>query len=447
MSRIDWRADIAGFDAAGDAAASISRLEQLGFVHPDDPELNYELAERHKAAGHYSQAALIFALVGGLGHDDYRFRALIAQAECLSECGEFDLAASLVEAARRHDPGSHFPIVARHDLDVRRGHRPDWQTEARAAFESLRPDCRAALLQHIGRSIAHDHFEATRPSPGWGGKAPGPIPALARAGLLMMVKDEDDIIYQNLTHHYRIGFRSFCILDNASTDRTQALIRRFEAEHPDALVMLVHDPVVGYYQSEKMDIFQHAFTRYAALSGCVPEWLFFVDADEFIAFFEDDPALGAAALDEVLSDPARDLLIMHWVHAAPREVLTALPEDYDPFALFARTTSHLTPNVSKIAFRIGRDFRPKMGNHFIESFDRPFDGALNIARIGWYILHAQLRSLAQTRSKIINGGRAFRGATGLDNHGGHWRDRFALYERDGEPVVEQILRNYIESIR
>lgn len=443
MTAAGWRNEIARLDAS----AALIWLEQLGFSHADDPELNYELAERYRAAGDQRRAATLFALVSGLGHPIFRLRALIAQAACMSDLGECDLAADLIEAARQHDPGSHFPIVARHDLDVRRGLAPDWESETRAAFEHLRPSCRADLLQHIARSLAHAHFTATRGLPSWGAKSCDPIPALARAGMLMMIKDEDDIIYQNLAHHHRIGFRSFCILDNASTDRTVALIRRFEAEHPDTLVMLVHDPVVGYYQSAKMDIFQQTFTRYAALSGRALDWLFFVDADEFIAFFEDDPASGAASLDRALSDSGLDLLILHWVHAAPQGFHETLPADYDPLKLFSRTMSRLEPIVSKIAFRTGCGFSPKMGNHFIETFDRPFDAALNAARLGWYMLHAQLRSLAQTRSKIINGGHAFRDAAGLEDHGAHWRNRFALYEQHGEPVVEQILRNYLDSVR
>lgn len=447
MTCADWRAEITALEASGDASATLARLERLGFEHPEDPELNFELAERYRLAGRFGEAVLVYALVAEIGSTDFSARALLAQANCLGEIGEFDRAKTAIEAARSQDPGSHLPVVAHHVLEVRRGNRPDWEAEARAAFNVLRPDCRAELLRHIGLSIVQRHFANTRAAPSWGGKEAGPVPALARAGLLMMIKDEADIILQNLEHHHRVGFRNFCILDNGSTDSSVALVRRFEAEHPDVMLLLVHDPVIGFYQSEKMDIFQQTFVRYAELAGRTLEWLFLVDADEFVAYFEGDPGHGVAELDRVLSDPQHDLLVMHWVHAGPSRLFSALPAEYDPFTLFDRTSSDLQTVVPKVAFRTGRGFRPKMGNHFVEDFDRPYDAAVNAALIGWYMLHAQLRSISQTRTKIINGGRAYRDAPGLENHGGHWRDRHERYERHGEAIVEQVLGNYLVSIR
>ena len=49
------------------------------------------------------------------------------------------------------------------------------------------------------------------------------------------------------------------------------------------------------------------------------------------------------------------------------------------------------------------------------------------------------------KKKVINGGRAFKASKGLENHGGHWRERYIAYETRGEDVLSEILQTHIDS--
>lgn len=45
-----------------------------------------------------------------------------------------------------------------------------------------------------------------------------------------MVKDEEDVIFENLVWHFCVGFRKFIIVDNNSTDKTRILIEKFQKQ-------------------------------------------------------------------------------------------------------------------------------------------------------------------------------------------------------------------------
>lgn len=70
--------------------------------------------------------------------------------------------------------------------------------------------------------------------------------------MMMMTKNEKDIIGQNLAHHYALGFRRFCIIDNASTDQTPHIIAKFRNEHPQARVAIINDAITGFYKYGKI---------------------------------------------------------------------------------------------------------------------------------------------------------------------------------------------------
>lgn len=57
---------------------------------------------------------------------------------------------------------------------------------------------------------------------------------------VMMVRDEDHIVGDNLEHHHRVGFRKFVILNNLSTDQTAARIADFRARFPDSVVAEIY---------------------------------------------------------------------------------------------------------------------------------------------------------------------------------------------------------------
>ncbi|HQT87850.1 MAG TPA: glycosyltransferase family 2 protein [Acidiphilium sp.] len=442
-----WQSTIAALDAKGDAAGALLALQRHVFTQPNDADAAFELAHRFKAQSLISDAlALLAPLTNRDGHY-LQFRALLESAACEQARENFSAAEIFLRRAHAADPGSHWPILRLAELFARSGRVSERLPLIEATYESLRPDGRAEIARHAAEFTAYDHFNQTRHRPDWRPHMPGHVPALAKAGLIMMVKDEADIITQNLEHHYALGFRTFCLLDNGSTDATAAKIEAFRKTRHDALILTINDPIVGYYQSAKMDIFQQALIRYAAITNTHLDWMFFIDADEFIAYTGPDNATGIAALNAELTDPNAHLLVLHWLHAASHTAIETPPDLYDPFILHSKFTSRLLPVVPKIAFRTNLGLAPMMGNHFIANFFSPLATSRPLAIADWYMAHFPLRSLDHARSKVINGGKAFRNSQGLETHGGHWRERYALYEKHGDTIIRQLLEQHIRGIQ
>jgi hypothetical protein len=318
----------------------------------------------------------------------------------------------------------------------------------RAALPPVRPDGRAAIIRFIADLTAAKKFNAERPSPSWRIIRGLTLPALHDAVMIMLVKDEADIIGQSLRHHHQLGFRRFCILDNNSTDATAAIIAKFRDTTPDTTVLYVQDPVPGYYQSAKMNAAQKLCEAYMPITGAPPGWFFFIDADEFITFAgTGDLAADARNLNAALSNSDANLLIMHWVHSAPASLHESLAPDADMFAANPVYCPQLAPRVPKVAYRAGSNLDLMMGNHFVSEHPYNIDNVIVGAAHSLFMFHFSLRSLAHVKRKIINGGLAYRQAQGLDDHGGHWRKRYELYQQHGEAVVANILFRHIRETR
>lgn len=443
-----WQDRLAALDAADRKEEALAFLREQAFLRPDDAECAFTLATRSAACGMLDEAIAVFTLVAHMGSPRYRFRALVDGAECLRKCSEFARAEADLTAAMAFDPGSHWPVIGMAELYSSDGRDGDRLAFLAERYPHLRSDGKAEVLRYAAGMQAYWHFGATRHADSWRPPhCPGEIPVLHRAGMILMVKDEEDIIGQNLRHHYAIGFRCFCLLDNNSTDGTRAQIEAFRTNFPEALVLYVHDPVVGYYQADKMAIFQDALIRYAQLADITLDWMFFVDADEFIAFTGANDATGRAGFRALLEDDALSLIVMHWLNAAPRKMLDSIPPDADPFIAMQKVNSQLLPVVPKVALRVGCGFVPMMGNHFVDHYEFGFDSCGILALRDWYMLHYPLRSLTHVRSKVINGGLAYRNAKGLESDGGHWRERYSLYEKHGDKVLQQMLQNHIDAMQ
>jgi tetratricopeptide (TPR) repeat protein len=441
-----WRDQLAQLDAEGRTEDALDVLRRAAFERPDDADLGFMVGERLKKSGHLSDAAVVFALVSSLDNEHMRFRALLERAECLRLTGDYSGASVDISRAMSIDPGSHWPVVAMAEVYSSAGRDGERLEFIERHYDALRPDGKAELARYASGMQAYWHFEATRRQSWWRPRSPGRVLALERVGFLMMIKDEDDIIRQNLEHHYSIGFRFFCLIDNGSTDSTKEKIGVFEKNHADAVILYIRDPIVGYYQAEKMDIFQNTLVRYLKLIDIDLDWMFFIDADEFISFCGESDDVGIESLNDTLLEKSNSLLVFHWVNAASNKIIEKIPDESDVFSIFSKINSKLLPVVPKVALRNGLRLKPMMGNHFIEQFSGNLDNVRSAATFDWYIMHFPLRSESHVKTKIINGGKAFLSTKNLENHGGHWRERYLLYQNHGESIVTQVLQNHIDSI-
>lgn len=121
---------------------------------------------------------------------------------------------------------------------------------------------------------------------------------MEKLGLCAIVKNEADYIVEWLAYHYLIGVRSFLIYDNASTDATAEVVRRWR--HADR-VTLVDWPTPG----GQIPAYEDALRHHRGMA----EWIGFIDCDEFIALQTEQ------GLAEILDGLPRTTtaLFVHWL--------------------------------------------------------------------------------------------------------------------------------------
>ncbi len=324
---------------------------------------------------------------------------------------------------------------------------PEDLASLEAAFEAAAPRPRAELVGRIANDRAAGAFDRHRAGLDWMQRPPREVPALRRAALFLMVKDEAEIIWQNLSHHYALGFRRFFILDNASTDNTAGIIAAFRDAHPDAALFSAFDYVVGHYQALKMKALMAFMDVYLHYESVQPDWIFLVDADEFVTCVGPD---GEAEhrLAALLDDPSLNMLVLHWVQCGSDEVLDVLPPGGEILALFPRAWSRMKVPVTKVAFRTRRGLEPIQGNHLVGAFPYPLSSVAVLAEAGIYMFHFPTRTVEQLRRKVVNANRALSATVdqdGLSDTATHWRTYYQWYQQAGDAALRQVIAEHNRS--
>lgn len=404
------------------------------------------LAEYLSRMGQYDAA--IDALSYLLSHESFHVRLAgkIDTAAILSKKGEHDAADTMMWEAHRSEPSNPWPV--RHLLTsaARTGDMHAIDLIAAQFSASAKPE--SAMEVHFAAlgTKAKLAFETETRGPGWTPLPIKTVPALAQAGLVTMVKNEADIFGQMLQHHYDLGIRSYCILDNRSEDRTADIVSEFRDNHPDALVIYVFDPVIKHYQADKLATFAASLVSMAKLEGRTIDWIFYMDGDEFIA----PVSLGACdrdpfeTFDQVLRTSRYQVLVFHWIHGATSTVLEETPETPNVFEAFPNLERTLPSLVTKVALR--PELRPTQGNHAMAGLVPPYGALSGMGQIGWFIFHFPMRSLAQYRSKVINGVKAYENAPDLEGYTTHWKAYYRQFQEHGDGVFHNIVANYVRGI-
>jgi hypothetical protein len=257
---------------------------------------------------------------------------------------------------------------------------------------------------------------------------PGPFPAYPRCAVVTMVKDEADIIHAALSWLYHIGARRFLLMDNMSSDGTWQQLMRFQTDRPDVELLVIRDPVVAYYQSEKMS----ALAQLAKAHWPDIGWVLPVDADEFCV-----ARRGLQALDEVpahveaLTVPK----VIHFLRAGTPE---AAPGPADFARMSVRSSLFCVP--PKVIARADPSLRISQGNHKIfAEHDRQivYAGAF---RYGFFHREFQTRSFAHFVRKVRNGGAAILAAQadGRNVGGEHWLAWHKTLTEQGEEGLRAV---------
>lgn len=205
---------------------------------------------------------------------------------------------------------------------------------------------------------------------------------------IAMVRNEEDIIEAFIRHnlHYLDGL---AIINNGSTDSTGDILR---AMMRDAFpVFVIDDSVLGYFQSEKMSILLHRVCR-----TFFPDFVFPLDADEFIQAESKESFLGAIAMI-----PTPGISYLPWVTYVPDPAandMMVFPQQFT----FRRKLEQ--PQYFKVILRTGDSLHADViltqGSHDVRSKSSGFRKAqLN----NIHLAHFPVRSKDQIACKVLLG--------------------------------------------
>ena len=231
--------------------------------------------------------------------------------------------------------------------------------------------------------------------------------------MTLLVKNEADVLEQNLQFHKAMGVDGFIITDNNSTDGTAAIIRKYAEK--GWVLESIRETASGYEQKIWVDrMVMLAITRHGA------DWIINADADEFWY----SPSQN---LKEEVKNVRCNVLTCKVVNMYPdentpfsrwKQATKTVPasEDFDlsPFSIFGRYRG-------KVLHRACGYLQIAMGNHKVLMFSR-WKKPSNIT-----IYHYNFRGRDHFLRKMINGGKELE--THKNNHGGrHWKYFYQLYK-------------------
>lgn len=259
------------------------------------------------------------------------------------------------------------------------------------------------------------------------------IPVTSRARqrhplvMTLLVRNEADVIRQNIEFHMDHGVDHIIATDNNSEDGTAEILEEYARS---GVLHLIHEPGEDFDQPAWVNrMGELATTRYGA------RLLIHADADEF--WWPD----GGNLKDELLAHPLVDLLQVPLVNVLleDRGGVEAFPADARYAVIKPWATADLQGATElqslylfryppKVMLRVRAAMpRIKAGNHGVEHERRFVVSPAQTLRI----YHYPLRSKEHFIRKVINGAVALeRNATATAGTGWHWRRWYAAY-RDG----------------
>ncbi len=232
--------------------------------------------------------------------------------------------------------------------------------------------------------------------------------------MTLLVRDEEDIVAQNIAFHLAAGVDHFIVTDNLSTDSTPAILGQFARQ---GVATVIHEPSDTYDQAVWV-------TRMARLA-CTEfgaSWVIHSDADEFWV-------AESGSLREYFRRLPADVNVA----VAPRHDFAFPLEDERPWhrAMIYRKLHSLNhiglPLPPKVAHRAHPRARVAQGNHEVHDI-----GTRKQVTEGLEILHFPVRSRRQFERKIANGGAAYaRNRTVPVGVGRGWRRLYARLRTEG----------------
>lgn len=228
--------------------------------------------------------------------------------------------------------------------------------------------------------------------------------------VLMMFKNEEDILGQCVSHWRHLGVDQFYLCDNGSTDRSVEIVK---AQLKQMNCSLFHCEYENFPQREMIN----KLKTMAIQDG--HQWLFPIDADEFLC------------LDEI---PANT--INQWIKSCYDNFFYAYGQ-YRYKNIMPNGVSWFEPEHTKVFGRLNPGWNISIGNHEVEGV------APYLPHLGAYLNHYQYRSYEQFKRKKLTFFKAFERAGYLDHK---FVKQYRLYQKHGEAYLEQMWDNLLRGV-
>jgi hypothetical protein len=233
---------------------------------------------------------------------------------------------------------------------------------------------------------------------------PGPI------AMLLLVRDEMDIIEQNINFHLGFGIEQFVVTDNGSVDGTRDVLADFERRLGKSF-LIIDDSEPAYHQAQRVNrMIQIAKDRFR------PRWIISSDADEFWY-----PVSGRYDTE---IDGTKNILQCYWRNLLPR---TDVPwqefRDTGEMPGYHNRMCKLLCLASGLAGMYA-------GNHESRSIPQIAARSENI-----HVYHYPIRSYSQFERKVVQGHRAAVKASFAGSAAWHWSEYYQAWKSGRLPQM------------
>lgn len=223
--------------------------------------------------------------------------------------------------------------------------------------------------------------------------------------VLMMFRDEEDIIGKCIDHWAKLGVDAFYLCNNGSTDDSAFEVLKAQLRNC-AQFTITHTIKEDFPQREMIN----KLKAMAIKDG--HEWIFPIDADEFLNV----QSLGCKDI------PAH-------IKSIPQQNKGYIYGQCRYQNIMPNGVSWFEPEHKKCYGRFSPDWNISIGNHEVEGV-KPL-----LMDFGMYLDHYQYRSYDQFKRKKLTFFKAFEKAGYLDHK---FVKEYRLYQKHGEAYLEQM---------
>ena len=233
---------------------------------------------------------------------------------------------------------------------------------------------------------------------------PGPI------AMLMLVRDEKDIIRESMEFHLRFGIENFVVTDNGSVDGTRDILSDLKRELGKGLV-IIDDAEPAHRQIDRVKRMIEVSKRTFR-----PRWIISSDADEFWY-----PVNGNYHSE---FDRRKNILSCFWHNFLPRADTA-----WQQFTQIGEMPGYHGRMQKSLCLARGL-LGMYSGNHAARQIPHIEATSTNIR-----IYHYPIRTYEQFERKVVQGHRATVKASMHQNVNWHWREYYKAWEEQRLPDV------------